>query len=87
MLIQKNGEKLDLMEKVHKYIKENLQELYEKANGGGEVFKERKMDEFADSLIAQAESIIKKKTCKLRHKSLDLLRTKCAKDVRFDVKA
>jgi hypothetical protein len=37
---------------------------------GDEKFKEKKMEELADTLMAHAEKIIKQKQCNQRHKNL-----------------
>lgn len=63
MFMLKNGQKLELMEKVKKYIYKNIDTLYQKSlgskNASNDQFKkQKKIEDFTDNLMIMAEKIV-----------------------------
>ena len=52
-----------------------------------QIFKEKKIEEMKDNLLAFAEKIIKEKQSRTRQKNIKLLKKICAKDIKFELKA
>ena len=50
-------------------------------------FKEKKIEEIKENLLTFAEKIIKEKQCRIRQKNINLLKKRCAKDIKFELKA